>query len=195
MSFTVEAPDWSEIPAPVDDGAATHLVGVGLPPVLLPSTTGEMVDLSRLSGRTAVYAYPRTAKPNVPNPEGWDFFPGARGCTPQSCAFRDHFVELRKRGVSHLFGLSTQDTAYQQEAAERLHLPFALLSDAAGMLTNAMKLPTFVVNGMTLLKRFTLILDDGKVSHVFYPVFPPDQNAREVATWIAGNPLQLAQGG
>ena len=163
------------------------------PPVSLPSTTGEMVDLSRLSGRTVVYAYPRTGKPNVPNPEGWDLVPGARGCTPQSCAFRDHFAELRKLGVSHLFGLSTQDTAYQQEAAERLHLPFALLSDAAGKLTNAMKLPTIVVDGMTLLKRLTLVLDDGKVSHVFYPVFPPDQNASEVASWIAGNPLSLVQ--
>ena len=110
MSDTVEAPDWSGIPAPVDDGATRYLVGARLPPVPLPSTTGEMVDLSRLSGRTVVYAYPRTGKPNVPNPEGWDLIPGARGCTPQSCAFRDHFAELRKLGVFHLFGLSTQDT-------------------------------------------------------------------------------------
>ena len=115
-------------------------------PVLLPSTTGEIVDLSRLSGRTVVYAYPRTGKPNVANPEGWDLVPGARGCTPQTCAFRDHFAELRKLGASYLFGLSTQDTAYQREAAERLHLPFALLSDADGRLTNAMKLPTMVMS-------------------------------------------------
>lgn len=194
MSNTVEAPDWSRIPAPVDDGAARHLVGAGLASVPLPSTAGETVDLSGLSGRTVVYAYPRTGRPDVPNPEGWDLLPGARGCTPQSCAFRDHFGELRTLGVGHLFGLSTQDTAYQQEAAERLHLPFALLSDAAGRLTNAMKLPTMEVEGMTLLKRFTLVLDDGKVSRVFYPVFPPDRNAGEVASWIALNPLPLAQG-
>ena len=189
MSNIVDAPDWSKIPAPVDDGAASHLVGADLPPVPLPSTTGETVDLSRLSGRTVVYAYPRTGKPGVPNPEGWDLVPGARGCTPQSCAFRDHFAELKKLGVSHLFGLSTQDTTYQQEAAARLHLPFALLSDAAGTLTSAMKLPTIKVDGMTLLKRLTLVIDDGKIGRVFYPVFPPDQNASEVVYWIASNPL------
>ena len=188
MSNTVDAPDWSAIPAPVDDGAANHLVGVDLASVPLPSTTGETVDLSRLSGRTVVYAYPRTGRPGVANPAGWDLIPGARGCTPQSCAFRDHFAELKKLGVSHLFGLSTQDTAYQREAAARLHLPFAILSDAAGLLTSAMKLPTIEVDGMTLLKRLTLIMDDGKIRHVFYPVFPPDQNARDVVSWIVGNP-------
>jgi peroxiredoxin len=188
MSSTVEAPDWSRIPAPVDDGAARHLVGAGLPSVPLPSTAGEIVDLSRLPGRTVVYTYPRTGKPNVQNPEGWDLVPGARGCTLQSCAFRDHFAELKKLGVDHLYGLSTQDTPYQPEAAERLHLPFALLSDAAGTLTNAMKLPTIVVDRMALLKRLTLVLDDGRASHVFYPVFPPDQNASEVASWLGGNP-------
>ena len=189
MSNMVDAPDWSTIPAPVDDGAARHLVGANLPPVPLPSTDGDAVDLCSLSGRTVVYAYPRTGRPGVLNPEGWDLVPGARGCTPQSCAFRDHFSELKKRGVSHLFGLSTQDTAYQQEAKERLHLPFALLSDAAGRLTSAMKLPTINVDGMILLKRLTLVVDDGKIKHVFYPVFPPDQNASEVVSWITSNPL------
>jgi peroxiredoxin len=188
MSTSVEAPDWSRIPTPVDDGAARHLVGADLASVPLPSTTGGTVDLSRLPGRTVVYAYPRTGRPDVPNPEGWDLIPGARGCTPQSCAFRDHFAELKALGVNHLFGLSTQDTAYQREAAERLHLPFALLSDAAGGLTRAMKLPTIEVDRMTLLKRLTLIVDDGRITHVFYPVFPPDQNARDVVSWIAGNP-------
>ena len=159
-----------------------------MPPVPLPSTRGAAVDLSGLSGRTVVYAYPRTGRPDIPNPEGWDFVPGARGCTPQSCAFRDHFAELEEMGVRHLFGLSTQDTIYQQEAAERLHLPFPLLSDAAGMLTLAMKLPTMTVEGMTLLKRLTLVVDDGRIRHVFYPVFPPDQNASAVVSWISRNP-------
>lgn len=188
MSTSVEAPDWSRIPAPADDGAARHLAGAELASVPLPSTTGETVDLAKLRGRTIVYAYPRTGRPDVPNPEGWDLIPGARGCTPQSCAFRDHFAELKALGVDHLFGLSTQDTAYQREAAERLHLPFALLSDAAGRLTRAMKLPTLEVDRMVLLKRFTLIVDDGRIAHVFYPVFPPDQNARDAVAWIAKNP-------
>jgi peroxiredoxin len=189
VSTSVEAPDWSTIPAPIDDGAARHLVGAALPPVPLPSTSGETVDLSALAGRTVVYAYPRTGKPGVANPEGWDLVPGARGCTPQSCAFRDHFAELKKLGVGHLFGLSTQDTAYQREAAERLHLPFAVLSDAAGELTSALRLPTMKVEGMTLLKRFTLVVDDGRITHVFYPVFPPDRNASDVVAWIAANPV------
>jgi peroxiredoxin len=111
--------------------------------------------------------------------------PGARGCSPQSCAFRDHFSELQAHGVSHLFGLSTQDTAYQREAAERLHLPFAILSDAGLNLTKAMRLPTFEVGGMTLLKRLTLVIEDGVVEHVFYPVFPPDRNASDVLAWLA----------
>jgi peroxiredoxin len=190
MSNTVEAPDWSKIPAPKDDGAARHLPGTRLPAVPLPSTGygtvgGGMVDLSGLSGRTVVYAYPRTGRPDRANPDGWDLLPGARGCTPQSCAFRDHFAELKALGVRHLFGLSTQDTEYQQEAAARLHLPFALLSDAAGSLTRALELPTMVVEGMTLLKRFTLIVESGTIRHVFYPVFPPDRNATDVIDWIA----------
>jgi peroxiredoxin len=186
MSATIEAPDWSTIPAPVDDGAARHLPGSRLPSIALPSTDGGTVDLSALSGRSVVYAYPRTGQPGVPNPEGWDLIPGARGCTPQSCSFRDHAAELRTLGVHHLFGLSTQTTAYQREAAERLHLPFALLSDEALLLTRALRLPTFETGGMTLLKRVTLIIDDAVITHVFYPVFPPDRNAGEVVAWLRG---------
>jgi peroxiredoxin len=183
-SGTVEAPDWSTIPRPADDGAAAHLVGAPLPAVALPATDGTSVDLSRLPGRTVVYAYPRTGRPGVPNPDGWDLIPGARGCSPQSCAFRDHHAELRALGVARVFGLSTQDTAYQAEAAERLHLPFPLVSDAGLALTRALRLPTFEVAGMTLLKRFTLVVDDGRVTKVFYPVFPPDANAGEVVAWL-----------
>lgn len=144
-----------------------------------------MVDLAGLSGRIVVYAYPRTGQPGTDNPENWDLIPGARGCTPQSCSFRDHFTELKALGVDHLFGLSTQDTAYQREAAERLHLPFPLLSDAELQLTAALELPTFTVDGMTLLKRLTLIIEDARIVHVFYPVFPPDRNAADVVNWLS----------
>jgi peroxiredoxin len=185
MPSFVETPDWSTIPAPHDDGGARHLAGSRLPSIPLPAPDGSMIDLAAQRGRTVVYAYPRTGQPHVPNPDGWDMIPGARGCSPQSCAFRDHFSELQAHGVSHLFGLSTQDTAYQREAAERLHLPFAILSDAGLNLTKAMRLPTFEVGGMTLLKRLTLVIEDGVVEHVFYPVFPPDRNASDVLAWLA----------
>ena len=185
MENPVSAPDWSRIPAPVDDGAARHLVGLTLPSLPLKATNGSMVDLAALSGLTVVYVYPRTGRPDVENPDGWDLIPGARGCTPQSCAFRDHFAELKVLGVDHLFGLSTQDTAYQSEAAERLHLPFPLLSDEPLQLTKALDLPSFTTAGMTLLKRITLIISNGTIEHVFYPVFPPDRNAAEVVEWLA----------
>jgi peroxiredoxin len=182
---TVDAPDWSTIPAPVDDGVTRHLVGAQVASVLLQATDGGLIDLSKLRGRTIVYAYPRTGKPGVENPDGWDMIPGARGCTPQTCSFRDHFAELKVLGVDHLFGLSTQDSDYQREAATRLHLPFALLSDERLTLTRAMNLPTFETSGMTLLKRFTLVIEDGKVEHVFYPVFPPDRSAADVIEWLS----------
>ncbi len=185
MTDHTDAPDWSAIPSPEDDGAARHLAGRTMPPVPLMSTGGVMVDLAGLSGRIVVYAYPRTGQPGTDNPENWDLIPGARGCTPQSCSFRDHFTELKALGVDHLFGLSTQDTAYQREAAERLHLPFPLLSDAELQLTAALELPTFTVDGMTLLKRLTLIIEDARIVHVFYPVFPPDRNAADVVNWLS----------
>jgi peroxiredoxin len=182
---TVDAPDWSTIPAPTDEGATRHLVGAQVASVPLQATDGGIVDLSKLRGRTIVYAYPRTGKPGVENPDGWDMIPGARGCTPQTCSFRDHFAELKVLGVDHLFGLSTQDSDYQREAATRLHLPFALLSDERLTLTRAMNLPTFETSGMMLLKRFTLVIEDGKVEHVFYPVFPPDRSATDVMEWLS----------
>jgi len=172
------------IPAPQDDGAADHLTGMTLPDLALPATSGGPVNLSKLAGRTVLYIYPRTGVPGVDLPPGWNDIPGARGCTPQSCAFRDHHAELKTLGVAQLFGLSTQDTAYQQEAATRLHLPFAILSDEKLAFTQALKLPTFTVAGMTLLKRMALVVDDGVIAKVFYPVFPPDKNAEEVVAWI-----------
>jgi peroxiredoxin len=174
----------ADLPVPQDDGAARHLPGSRLPSLKLPATDGGEVDLAALAGRTVVYIYPRTGRPGQPPPDGWDAIPGARGCTPQSCSFRDHFAELRQLGVSHLYGLSTQDTDYQREAAERLHLPFPLISDADLRLTGALRLPIFAVDGMTLQKRMVLVIDDGVIAKVFYPVFPPDESAAEVVAWL-----------
>ena len=174
----------ADLPEPFDDGAAAHLPRMQLPNLALPATTGGRVTLSHLPGLTIVYAYPRTGVPGEPLPEGWDAIPGARGCTPQSCAFRDHFEELKGLGVDHLFGLSTQDPEFQREMAERLHLPFPILSDADLALTRALRLPTFKVADMVLLKRLTLVLRDGVIEHVFYPVFPPDRSAETVVAWL-----------
>ena len=172
------------IPIPQDDGAARHLAGQRLPDLALPATDGAQVNLSKLKGRTVAYIYPRTGVPGIDPPDGWDQIPGARGCTPQSCSFRDHFGELKRLGVAQLYGLSTQATAYQHEAATRLHLPFPILSDETLALTKALKLPTFTAAGMTLLKRMALVIADGIITKAFYPVFPPDKNAAEVIAWL-----------
>jgi peroxiredoxin len=174
----------ADLPVPQDDGAARHLTGMTLPDIALAATDGAQINLSKLKGRAIVYVYPRTGRPGVPAPDGWDAIPGARGCTPQSCGFRDHFADLKGLGVAALFGLSTQDSAYQREAVERLHLPFAILSDADLKLTRALRLPTFSAGGMTLIKRMAWVIDDGVVSHVFYPVFPPDRSAETVVAWL-----------
>src|SRR5215470_5100639 len=173
-----------DLPVPVDDGAARHLVGMRLPSLALQATDGTQVDLAKLGGRTVVYVYPRTGRPGVALPEGWDAIPGARGCTPQSCSFRDHFSELKALGVANLFGLSTQDSDYQREAVDRLHLPFAILSDAGLQLARALSLPTFEVAGVTLLKRMVLVIDDGVIAKAFYPIFPPDESAAVVVGWL-----------
>jgi peroxiredoxin len=173
-----------DIPAPRDDGAARHLTGIKIPSVALTATDGSRVDLSKLAGRSVVYIYPRTGVPGQSLPTGWNEIPGARGCTPQSCSFRDHFAELKQLGVAHLYGLSTQDSAYQSEAAQRLHLPFPILSDAKLELAGALKLPMFLVDGMTLLKRMAMVIENGVIAKVFYPVFPPDKNAEEVIAWL-----------
>ena len=173
-----------DLPVPQDDGAARHLTGFRLPDVALAATDGAQVNLSKLKGRTVVYVYPRTGRPGQALPTGWNAIPGARGCTPQTCGFRDHFAELRRLGVMALYGLSTQDTAYQRELAERLHLPFPILSDDRLKLTRALDLPTFSVDGMTLIKRMAWVIDDGTISQVFYPVFPPDKSAETVVAWL-----------
>lgn len=183
------AVDWSKIPAPIDDGAARHLVGAKFADLGLPSTDGGTVSIGALKGRTIVFAYPRTGTPGqISLVDDWDMIPGARGCTPQSCAFRDLFKEVTAAGAAHVFGLSTQDTAYQQELATRLHLPFPVLSDADLRLATSMRLPTMKAGGLTLIKRMAMVIDNGTITHVFYPVFPPDQNAADVLTWLRANP-------
>jgi peroxiredoxin len=176
-------PDLSKVPIPQDDGACAHLVGEKLPQVKLTSTRGNQLDLSVIEGKVVFYCYPMTGRPGVSIPAGWEQIPGAAGCTLQSCAFRDHYAELQAIGVQ-VYGLSTQDSSYQQEVVERLHLPFELLSDAEFALTTALRIPTFEVEGKRLMKRLTLIADRGKIVKVFYPVFPPDQNPQEVVEWL-----------
>ena len=183
--------DWSQIPPPVDDGATAHLTGLVLPPISLLATNDTSVTLSALRGRTVVFAYPRTGEPGkIALVDDWDMIPGARGCTPQTCAFRDLYAELKAAGAAHVFGLSTQSNEYQTEMASRLHLPFPVLSDEKLALTHALKLPTMEVAGLTLIKRLALVIDDARITHVFYPVFPPDRNARDVLDWLKANPAE-----
>jgi peroxiredoxin len=181
--------DWSKIPAPVDDGGAAHLVGMRIPAINLVATDDTSVNLSALSGRSVVFAYPRTGEPGkISLVDDWDMIPGARGCTPQTCSFRDLFAELKAAGATHVFGLSAQSNEYQTEMASRLHLPFPVLSDEKLELTRALNLPTMEVAGLTLIKRLALIIDDAQITHVFYPVFPPDRNAGDVLAWLEENP-------
>jgi len=178
----------TNLPVPVDDGAADHLKGMKMPEVSLVSTAGRTVNLARLSARqTVIYCYPMTGVPGQELPAGWDTIPGARGCTPQACEFRDHYREFVQAGTE-IFGLSTQTTEYQREMAKRLALPFEILSDAELKLCQALRLPTFEVEGMRLLKRLTLIVLGGKIEHVFYPVFPPDQSAAQVLQHLGSSP-------
>ena len=178
----------ANLPVPIDDGAADHIRGSAVPDIPLRATDGRRVSLAAIRGtRVVVYAYPRTGRPGeAPLVDDWDAIPGARGCTPETCGFRDHHAELQAAGAE-VFGLSTQDTAYQQELAARLRLPFAILSDVDLELTRAWKLPAFDVAGQTLLRRFTLVLRESRVEHLWYPVFPPDRHAHEVLTWLRSN--------
>ncbi len=183
--------DWTRLPpnlpVPQDDGACDHLPGRRLPGIPLRSTAGGLVELAAVPGIAVVYCYPRTGRPDLPSPNGWDAIPGARGCTPQSCAFRDHHGGFLSLGA-RVFGLSTQTTEDQREAVERLHLPMELLSDASLAFAHALHLPTFEVEGMVLIKRLTLVAHDGHIAKVFYPVFPPDANAQGVLTWLRAHP-------
>lgn len=187
MADPATLPD--DLPAPADDGACRHLPGMAMPSVRLPGTDGRTVDLGTLpAGRTVIYAYPMTGVPGQALPDGWDAIPGARGCTPQACAFRDHHRELAELDAA-IYGLSTQPTDYQREMAERLRLPFPVLSDADFALVEALRLPTFVADGKRLIRRLTLIVRDGRIETVFYPVFPPDRSAETVIDWLRSHPL------
>ena len=165
-----------DLPRPIDDGACDHLIGMKLPDIDLLATDGSQVNLSLQTRKTVIYCYPMTGKPGVALPDGWDDIPGARGCTPQTCSFRDHHAELSALGAD-VFGLSTQDTNYQQEMATRLHLPFLVLSDDHFKFCEAMRLPSFEAAGMWLVKRVTMIANQGQVVSVHYPVFPSDSDA------------------
>jgi peroxiredoxin len=174
----------ADLPVPLDDGACDHLPGMKVPSIALSSTQGSMVDLSEPSSeRIIVYAYPRTGQPGIAVPSNWDEIPGARGCTPQSCSMRDHYQEVKTLGAE-IYGLSTQTAEYQQEVVGRLHLPFEILSDVNLKMTLALNLPTFTFDGMTLIKRLTLVVKDGKIEKVFYPVFPPDKHGAQVVAWL-----------
>lgn len=179
----------ADLPAPRDDGAADHLPGLATPRLDLPSTSGEMIRLDALGpGRSVLYIYPLTGRPGTDLPQGWDLIPGARGCTPEACGFRDHHHDLLAVGAARVFGLSSQDTSYQRELVERLRLPFQMLSDSALSLAAALGLPTFQAGGLTLYKRLTLITAHNAVEHAFYPVFPPGQHAQQVLAWLRDNP-------
>jgi len=177
------------LPAPVDDGACDHLPGSRVPSVRLASTGGRVVDLAEVADRPAVFFfYPRTGEPGKAAGTEWDAIPGARGCTPQSCGFRDLHREFTKLGVG-VYGISTQETGYQGEFVERNHVPFELLSDRELLLSRALRLPTFeypVAWGgpTTLIKRMAWYVERGRIEKIWYPVFPPDRNAETVLAWL-----------
>lgn len=184
--FTSLPPD---LPVPVDDGGGDHLNGMALPVGLeLASTQGGTADLAELAReRLVAYLYPRTGVPGEPLPEGWNEIPGARGCTPQSCAYRDSLGEFLDLGAT-VVGISAQIAAEQREFAEREHIPFPLLSDPGLRLAAELRLPTFSVEGMTLYRRLTFVAEAGIVVKAFYPVFPPDRNAAEVLDYLRSAP-------
>jgi peroxiredoxin len=180
------------LPVPLDDGAADHLAGLAIPKLTLRATDGSAVALNELgTGRTIIYFYPLTGRPGIDLPDGWDSIPGARGCSTEACDFRDAFDELRQAGVHAVYGLSSQDTNYQSEVADRLRLPFTMLSDQRFELADALNLPTFAATGHDrLYSRLTLVIRDGRIEHVFYPIFPPNTHARQVLAWLKANPAQ-----
>lgn len=180
-----------DLPVPQDDGAADHLAGRRVPRMELSSTAGGSVALDALgTGRSIVYFYPLTGRPDTDLPEGWNAIPGARGCTAQACDFRDHSGDLAHAGAARVFGVSSQDNAYQREVVDRLRLPFPMLSDVSLQAAKKLDLPTFTVAGMTLYRRLTLVIRYGAIEHAFYPVFPPDQHARQVLDWLRDNPVE-----
>jgi len=186
MPQSLSLPD--NLPVPQDDGACAHLPGLKMPRLALPTTAGSTVDFSSLPGRNVIFCYPKTGAPGKNPPASWDLIPGARGCTPQNCSFRDEYANFAPAGVKQIFGVSTQSSSYQQEAAERLRLPYSLVSDEKLAFAHALNLPTFDFEGEILIKRMTLIVDEGVTTHVLYPVFPPDKSAADTLEWIKQHP-------
>lgn len=177
-----------DLPRPIDDGATAHLSGRVLPEIDFRTTAGDLCSLAELGdGRTVIYFYPLSGRPGVDLPEGWDEIPGARGCTPEACGFRDHYEELLAAGVTNVYGFSSQESDYQREFVERLHLPFAILSDPELKLAAALSLPTFEVDDVPRYRRFTLIVEKGLIEHIFYPIFPPNEHAQRLLEWLAGS--------
>jgi len=175
------------LPVPEDDGAADHLQGVSVPAITLPSTSGQTVDLAGAArGTLVLYVYPATGVPGRPLPAGWDGIPGARGCTPQNCAFRDSAQDLADLGAA-VFGLSAQSLAEQQEFSEREQVPYPLIHDGAFHLADELGLPGFEAGGQRYYRRLTFIASRGRIEKVFYPVFPPQENAADVVAWLRLN--------
>jgi peroxiredoxin len=171
-----------DLPTPKDDGACNHLTGIKFPQIELICTNERSINPGKQAGYSVIYIYPMTGQPNVSLAEGWDSIPGARGCTPQSCSFRDSHNDLKKHTT--IYGLSSQNTAYQQEAKSRLQLPFELISDSDFLLKKALSLPTFIFDGIERYKRLTLIIQNNVIKKIFYPVFPPDKNAENILNWF-----------
>lgn len=187
MTDLNELPD--DLPVPVDDGAADHLPGTSMPALAVIATNGETVKLDQLGpGRSVLYFYPLTGRPGVDLPHGWDNIPGARGCTTEACDFRDHHADLVAAGAETIYGVSSQDTDYQHELVDRLKVPFSMLADPDFTIASALELPTFTAGGQRLYSRLTLIVDNGRIEHVFYPIFPPNQHAQQILTWLPANP-------
>lgn len=173
----------ADLPIPQDDGSTNHLRGMKLPNVSLNATNGKTINLGEIKGKLVIYCYPMTGQPNVDLPDGWDQIPGARGCTPQSCSFRDHYQELQALGAE-VVGLSVQTTEYQKEMVDRLHLPFLVVSDAHYKFQKALNMPTFITAGMILLKRVTLIVNNGVIEAVHYPIFPSDSDPAWIINYL-----------
>lgn len=178
------------LPVPTDDGAARHLPGRRLPQIAIATSDGTLLDFAKLpAGRSIIYFYPLTGRPDVALPDGWDSIPGARGCSTEACDFRDHFADLKALGVTSVYGASSQGSDYQDEVVQRLQLPFAMISDEGFELDSALDLPTFAADGHDrLYSRMTLVIRDGVIEHVFYPIFPPNTHARQVLDWLRRNP-------
>ncbi len=181
MTNLYQLPD--DLPVPADDGACDHLEGTPLPSLLLKTSSGNSVDLSEEKGVVVIFFYPMIGSPDSPPMEDWNDIPGARGCTPQTCSYRDSYQQLTELGAK-VFGTSSQAFEEQSEAAVRLELPFQLLNDSAFQLTESLKLPTFEYQGVKMIKRLTLVVVDGVIRKVFYPVFPPNENVNHVIAWL-----------